>query len=119
MRICVVFIFCVIFAACTRQDSIESRIDLGAISRYKSADFTAFSNAKNVKPDREIARICFSFFGRENLESYNVLSIQNLLLKAKENTGKSSFKNVGIYFQETNILGIWQKRCLILGEDSI
>ncbi|MWV62471.1 hypothetical protein DCO58_04050 [Helicobacter saguini] len=119
--------FCICLNGCVKKDFIESRIDLGSLGQFKSSsisndskitNYKDFIESKNKKPMIEIAKICYSFFGNESYKGYEILNIENLLKKAKETTGISEFKNVGIYLKEINILSIWQKRCLILGKDS-
>lgn len=112
MRICVVLLsiacFICVFSGCVNTP----RINLGTIP-----SFTPSSNTQSKEPKVEIARICHSFFGADNYKSYEILSIENLLKQAQKNTQQDSFKNVGIWQKDINILFLWRKKCLILGHD--
>lgn len=64
------------------------------------------------KPKKEISRICHT----QSLFSTKNLTINDLLQKAYESHKQYIFKNVGLWYENINILYLWERECLILGK---
>ncbi len=98
-----IYIFCI---AC-----YNSNINLGVINDMKISN-----NIMEYKPKIQIAKICAIYTILNEHKSYEDLTLEKLLQEAKNKTNNVNFANVGVWYKHINILYLWQKKCLILGE---
>ena len=105
MRAMLISIICLMsLNACADKNAA---IKIGYLSDFKPSDKTL-----DQKPKKEIARVCRS----HSVFSSKGINIDDVLLEARKITGRSEFRDVGLWY-ESFIIGIfWEKRCLILGE---
>lgn len=102
-------ILCMLFGCSSNQNANNQALYLGKLQHLK-----IMSTPINAKPKKEIARICTSFTLFNASKQYEILTFENLLKVAREETKQSVFTEVGIWQQSWNFI-IWQKKCLILG----